>query len=274
MTSPEVPRHPRARGLLLGGLLTGVLLASGSFALWTALAGPEPLRTESGEQFHAQQVTDVDISLGSSSVALVEGKPGAVRVQRQLTWSRAKPLVEERIVGRTLRISARCPNVFLSRPGQCRVDLAVEVPPGVAVRAHVGSGSIRADGLTGALQLQTYDGGITLAGTRGPLSLRSGSGHVIGTDLAGLEADVRAMWADVSLRFAVVPDHVHAETGTGDVTVAVPVAGTGAEGYQIRGGTRNTGRRDIDVLQETTGRHTIAALTEKGDVSVRYTTVR
>jgi DUF4097 and DUF4098 domain-containing protein YvlB len=149
----------------------------------------------------------------------------------------------------------------------------VEVPPNVAVRAHVDSGSIRADGLTGALQLDAFDGGITLSGTRGPLWIRSGNGHVIGTDLGGLEADVKAHWADVSLRFAVVPDHVQAETDTGDVTVSVPVAGPGLEGYQIRGGTR-TGRRDIDVLQESTGRHTIAAATITGDVNVRYTTVR
>jgi hypothetical protein len=272
VTSTEVPRHPRAAGLLLGGILTGVLLASGSFGLWALLEGPEQLRTEAQEQVYRRPVTNIDIDLGYSSVTLVSGQPGTVTVRRQLTWNRAKPAPVEQVVGRTLQIRSRCPHVFLGRAERCRVDLVVEVPPGAAVQVNLDTGQVRAEELTGALHLTTVDGNITASGTRGRLWARSESGDIIGTDLGGAETDVRTSFADVDLRFAVVPDLVQATaTEMGDVSIAVPRAGTGVNGYQIRVGAGD-GRQDVDVLQDSTGRHTITANTEHGDVSVRHTT--
>jgi hypothetical protein len=272
VTSTEVPRHPRAAALLLGGILTGILLASGSLGLWKLLAGPELLRTEAQEQIYRQPVTSIDIDLTYSSVTLTSGKPGIVTVRRQLTWSRAKPVPAEQVVGRTLQIRSDCPYVLLARPGQCRADLVVEVPPGAAVQVNLENGQVRAEELTGALRLTTVDGNITVSGTRGRLWARSHSGDVIGTDLGAVEADVRTRWSDVDLRFAVVPDLVRAATTElGNVSIAVPRAGTGVDGYQIRVGAGD-GRQDVDVLQDSAGRHTIAANTDHGDINVRHTT--
>ncbi len=273
MTSSEVPRHPRAAGLLLGGILTGLLLASGSFGLWVLAATPGPLRTEAQQQTYHQPVSDVDLELNDSSVTLVSGPAGGVGVQRQLTWSRAKPVVQERLVGRTLQIRVDCPRTFPVRTEQCRVDYALEVPPGVAVRTTVVGGDIRAEGLTGALQLSTFGGDITVTGTHGSLWARTDHGDIVGTDLSGLDADVKSSRADIDLRFAVVPDHVQVDTKEGDVSVAVPVSGTGADGYQVRAGTV-AGRRDVDVPQDAAGRHAIIAYTVHGNITIRHTTVR
>lgn len=273
MTSSEVPRHPRAAALLLGGVLTGLLLAAGSLGLWTLAATPGPLRTESLQQSYPQAITDIDVELANSSLTLVTGAAGAVNVQRQLTWSRAKPTVSERLVGRTLQIRGQCSRTLLGRPDQCRADYALEVPPGVAVRAILDSGDIRADGLTGALQLSTVGGDITVTGTHGSIWARTDHGNIVGTDLSGRDADVKSSNANVDLRFAVVPDHVQVDTLDGDVSIAVPVAGTGVDGYQVRAGTRD-GRRDVDVQEDSAGRHAIVAYTGRGNVTVRNTSLR
>ncbi|MEU4428851.1 hypothetical protein AB0F81_50275 [Actinoplanes sp. NPDC024001] len=273
MTRTEVPRHPRAVGLLLGGILTGALLAAGSTGLWLTLAGPEPLHADSRQQTYREPVTGIDISVGlrDSTVTLINGQPGAVTVRQQLAWSRAEPVLEDDIVGRTLRIRSSCPPVLLPPAGQCRADLVVEVPPGATVRADVAVGRIRAERLTGAVDLTAYGGDITVSDHRGRLRARSDGGNITGTELAGAETDAEAEWGDVNLRYAVVPTVVQATSGTGDVSIIVPPAGTGADGYRVRADTGG-GRHTVDVPQDSAGRHTIVAHAEQGDVTVRHRT--
>lgn len=273
MTNTEVPRHPRTAGLLLGGILTGVLLAAASAGLWVVLAGPAPVHTESQQQTYREPVTSIDILVGlsNSSVTLISGKPGIVTVRRQVTWSRAKPVPEERIVGRTLQIRAHCSSPLLPPTGQCRSDLVVEVPPEATVRAEVAAGRIQAEQLTGAVDLTTYGGDITVSGLRGRLRARSDGGSITGSDLAGAETQVKARWGDVDLRFAAAPTLVQAAVGTGDVSIAVPRAGTGPDGYLVRADTGN-GRQNVDVPQDSAGRHTIDAHSDHGDVTVRHPT--
>jgi hypothetical protein len=271
VTSTEVPRHPRAAGLVLGGILTGILLAAGSAGLWAVLAGPEPVHTESQQQTYRQQVTGIDIDLGlsNSSVTLISGPPGAVTVRRQVTWSRAKPVPEEQIIGRTMQIRSRCPRVVFRPAGPCRADLVVEVPPGATVRAEVAAGRIHAEQLTGDVELSTYGGDISVSGLRGALLARSDAGDITGSDLAGTEAEAKTEWGDVDLRFAAAPTLVQATTTSGDVSIAVPRAGTGPDGYQVNADT-DDGRHNVDVPQDSAGRHAIVAHTDHGDVTVRH----
>jgi hypothetical protein len=268
-TGSEVPDRPRAGWLLLGGLLTGVLLAGGSLGLWTVLAGPAPLHTETQQQIYHQPVTDIDIEidLNNSPLTLVSGPPGKVTVRRQLTWDRAKPLSEDQVVGRALQIRSHCPDAVLRQ--KCRVGLVLEVPPGTSVRAKVTAGTIRADDLTGAVDLTTVSGDIAVSDLRGRLRARSMNGVITGTDLTGPEVDVKTEWADVDLRFTDVPDVVQAITGTGNVSIAVPPAGTGVDGYQVRADTKD-GRQNVDVLEDSAGQHAITAFAEYGNVTVRH----
>jgi hypothetical protein len=270
VTSTEVPRHPRAAGLLLGGILTGVLLAAASVGLWVVLAGPEPLHTESQQQVYREPVTEIDISMAlyNSSLTLIDGQPGTVTVRRDLTWSRAKPVPEERIAGRTLQILSRCPSSLLPTGGQCRADLIVEVPPGATVRARVTAGRIHAEQLTGAVDLTAYGGDITVSGIRGRLRAKTDGGTITGTELASTETEAKSGWGDVNLRFAVAPTLVQARTGIGDVLIAVPPAGTGTDGYRVLADTKD-GRKTIDIPQNSAGRHTIVAHADHGHVTVR-----
>jgi hypothetical protein len=271
VTSTEVPRHPRAAGLVLGGILTGILLAAGSAGLWLVLSGPEPVHTESQQQTYRQPVTGIDIDLGlsNSSVTLISGPPGAVTVRRQITWSRAKPVPEEQIIGRTMQIRSRCPRIVFRPAGPCRADLTVEVPPGTTVRAEVAAGRIHAEQLTGDVELITYGGDITVSGIRGGLRASSVGGNITGSDLAGAETEAKTEWGDVDLRFAAAPTLAQATADTGDVSIAVPRAGTGPDGYQVAADTDN-GRHNVDVPQDSAGRHAIVAHTNHGDVTVRH----
>lgn len=272
VTSPEVARHPRATGLLLGGLLTGVLLVVGSYGAWAVIAGPEPVRTESQELTFRQPVTSIDVTLevADGSVVLTRGRSGVVTIRRQDSWERDKPISEERVVGRTLQVRSRCPRSLLNRFRQCWADLVVEVPPGVPVRVYLTAGLISCERLTSDVDLATTGGDIDISNTRGRLRARSEGGTITGTELANAETDVRTETADVDLRFDVVPDHLQAATGHGDVSVAVPPAGTGADGYQIRAHT-DRGGYDIDVPHDAAGRHTIVARTDDGNITVHST---
>lgn len=116
--------------------------------------------------------------------------------------------------GERLLVEHTCPRGWSN--GVCRADLSVEVPWGTSVVVRSGGGAIRAEGMTGALDVETSDGDVSVLAAAGTVQARTSSGHV---DVDGAGGPVRARSGDgrVSVRDARGP--VEARTSSGDVLV-------------------------------------------------------
>jgi hypothetical protein len=113
------------------------------------------------------------------------------------------------------------------KDGYDRLDLAIFVPAGVALRAHTIRGLVEARGLRGDVEAQTLEGSI-LVSAAGTVRARTDSGELTAT----LSADALAAPGPAFLL----------ETGSGPINLIVPAAG-GAE-MRIETGGAITSKAD------------------------------
>ena len=168
-TGTETPTRPpqtsRSRGWqVIATALTLAALAAASVAVWIGLR-PADHVTRSGLHTSAsRQVTRATparlvISIDAGDLTLRRPR-GRVTERRTLTWKTRPPVITESVAHGTLTITARCP---AGQAGACGPACALTVPPGVAVRARVTSGSVSATGLRGAVSLAAVHGSLRLS---------------------------------------------------------------------------------------------------------------
>lgn len=109
-------------------------------------------------------------------------------------------------------------------PGHCEFDYTV------SARWHVGAAS------NGAGDIRLHD-------LPDRLNVRSSNGNVAATGLAGTNVTASSGTGNVSLTFSRAPMGVHADSGTGDVTIAVPGGVTYAVAASAPAGTAHIGIR-------------------------------
>jgi hypothetical protein len=98
------------------------------------------------------------------------------------------------------------------------VSLVVTAPRTITVNARTGDGSITADDLSGAIELNSGDGSIRTHRVEGTVRVRTGDGSISVTDAAGrVEADSGDGSVELSGRF----DAVDVRTGDGSVRLDV-----------------------------------------------------
>jgi hypothetical protein len=163
-----------------------------------------------------------------------------VHVEAEARWIGEQPEVTFRPIGDTLYVTASCDD----RDPQCRVDLALVIPPDAALEAHGGETNIDAEGLGGALDL-TID-----------------EGWIRGDDL--LSSVVTASVADgsTSLTFRDGADDVAVESGAGDVLLVVPPTSYSLDAVA-------DGTLDIGVGTSNAAKRQITVHVDHGDVVIR-----
>jgi Putative adhesin len=214
---------------------------------------------------YGHAITALQVEAGRGSVTIGTGPPGQVAVGRTLRWTLSRPHVVQSWHGDTLVLKAVCggrEDLFAG----CDVDLNVRVPAAVTVRATVSSGTITAQGLTGAVHLQARSGTVNVERTRGPVWARANSGAINGTDLSSPQVDVGTSSGAVGLGFADAPQQVKATARSGSVTVALP------RGFRYRvHGTSSSGDVRVDEgLRDDGSSRRIDVATSSGAVRVRY----
>ncbi|MGI5233250.1 DUF4097 family beta strand repeat-containing protein [Actinoallomurus sp. CA-142502] len=216
---------------------------------------------------YGHAISALEIEAGSGSVTVGAGPPGRVTVGRTLRWTMGRPNVGLSWKGDTLVLKTDCGGreILFSGSG-CDVDLDVRVPAGVTVRATVSSGTITAQGLTGAVRLQAHSGTVNVERTRGPVWARANSGAINGTDLSSPQVDVGTTSGVVGLGFADAPQQVKATARSGSVTVALP------RGFRYRvHGTSSSGDVRVDEgLRDDGSSRRIDVATSSGAARVRY----
>ncbi|GAA4680910.1 hypothetical protein GCM10023215_13030 [Pseudonocardia yuanmonensis] len=234
----------RVSRLLLPAVLATLLAGCGDATLTTDTgSGTGDPGTESGTDRHEGLVRRVEIVSDAGDVTLRSGPEGSATVDHELRWTGPRPELTQQRSADVLRITARCPE-----PGErCETRLTVTVPATAAAGVELGAGDVIVEGLTGAQELRTASGGITGSGLAGP--------RVSALSTAG----------DVELTFGTPPAAVVAESTAGDVGVLVPVGPV----YRVDAGTA-AGSVEVEVADDPGADATISAHSTAGDVRVAH----
>lgn len=173
--------------------------------------------------------------------------------------------------GERLVVEHTCPRGWSS--GVCRADLAVEVPWGTSVVVRSSSGAIRAEGVTGALDLETSDGDVDVLAATGTVQARTSNGHV---DVDGAGGPVRASSGDGRVSVRDAGGSVEARTRSGDVlvdgaggTVTADSGDGDVEARQVAGSAAVT--TSSGAVRVSGVRGDVTATTGDGPVVVRGT---
>jgi hypothetical protein len=187
----------------------------------------------------------VDLHVSAESVELREGVGDSTRLDRSITWSLRTPTMVQRQVGDRLEITSHCP---FSMGRGCWGHVLLVVPPGTEVHARSSAASVRATGLTGAVDLSSSAGSVSATGLR--------STDVTASSSAG----------STTLAFAAPPRQVDASSSAGSVEVVVP---RGSAAYLVDAGS-SAGSSNVAVRTDPASDRTIRAHSSAGSVTVRY----
>jgi hypothetical protein len=215
------PLSPSRRIVVVVGVLFSVtMIAAGvlSAVNWLARSSYEK------DSVISPLAQRLSVRTGGGQVELSASADGRVHVHSRVRYGLVRPTLTEQSASDGVRLEAGCRGGFGIGfgSGGCQVDYTVAVPPTFTVDVRSGGGEIRARDLTGDVSLATGGGNIDVSGNGGTLSLTSGGGNITTNGLRGPEVQARTGGGNVGLVFAYPPGRVSADSGGGNVDVAVP----------------------------------------------------
>jgi DUF4097 and DUF4098 domain-containing protein YvlB len=125
---------------------------------------------------------------------------------------------------------------------------------------------VSVDGISGALNLHSSDGDVSVSNDSGSLQLSSDDGNVQGTDLSSMAVVASSTDGDVNLRFTTPPRSVSGTSSDGNVEVGLP---RGPAPYLVSASSAD-GNRSVNVHTDSTSDRRISVASNDGDVSVYY----
>ncbi|MEU6549348.1 DUF4097 family beta strand repeat-containing protein [Streptomyces sp. NPDC046915] len=168
--------------------------------------------------------------------------------------------------GDTWVLDLSCPE-HGDRAGRCPPLPEVDVPAGTAVTVSARNAGIDAAGVSGALDLTTVNGDVTLtrSGRDGAaVRLATRNGSVRATALGAKRLRAGTVNGDLDLDCATAPDTVTAVTTNGSVRVSVP---HDAPAYRVTATTAN-GRPSVTIpTASASGDRRMTLTTVNGDVT-------
>ncbi|MDQ1288019.1 MAG: hypothetical protein QG622_1584 [Actinomycetota bacterium] len=287
------PPAPTARG---GGIVLlrtfGVLLAVGILLAGTASVVIHLLRqSRTTTTTVPGQVTRLVADTGTGDIRIKAGEPGApTTVTRKIQWVFSEPSVTVQERSGVLTLGASCPrNGFSS----CNTDFTVTVPAGTALDVTTGTGEVSTSGISGAVSVttgvgdislaessstnvlvKTGTGEVTLSGDRPPsapapgsaepaggtVSVETGPGDVVLTDVAASNVKVRTGGGQVTVSGGTPGGRVEARSGVGDVKIELRETPAGV--------TVHTGAGEIDVIVPTGTSYAVDTHSGTGETAV------
>jgi Putative adhesin len=211
--------------------------------------------------------SSVTVTVPNANLSFTPSDDDQVHVTMTGRYAGQKPTIEARTTGDETRITGGCPSGwnFLAR---CEVSVVVSLPEDLDLTAEGMNGRLRADGLSGDLDLGTTNGRIETSRTAGRLDLHTTNGAI---EVRGARSgDVRAETTNggIELTFADAPDTVTARSTNGGITIRVPDDG---EDYFIEADTTNGDINTDAVPSDRRADREITAETTNGGVTVERT---
>ncbi|MFI9273742.1 DUF4097 family beta strand repeat-containing protein [Kitasatospora sp. NPDC052896] len=260
MLSPQLEQRVwRPAGLVLAVLV--ILIGAGQ--AWGALTE----QTESEPTQVLGPISALDLDLDDASARISPGAEGQVGIQQNLDWTFRRPVVEQTLIGRLLRIKVRCPSILGVGEPTCSVALSINVPRATAVTVRLSSGSAKVSGLSGELSLRSSSGSIELDGDSGRISAHSTSGQIQGQGLTSQDVETTLTSGQLSLGFTAPPARVAVSATSGEADLTVPPGST----YRVTTHTASGGGVDRDPgLDDPQSSRSITVSTTSGHASLAY----
>jgi hypothetical protein len=247
VTTTQSPQAPPRRGSGLGAPMVAALVIVG---LIVVVGGLFVAATVGGRgSRHLSEtytgVRSIDVQVSAEAVELFASADDTTRLDRTATWSMRAPRLTQQLDGDRLVVRSSCSFGFgLGCSGRLRLD----VPAGVDLRVHSSAGAVRADGLSGALDLSTS------------------AGSVRATNLASSDVRASSSAGSVTVELAIEPTRVAASSSAGSVTVLVP---QGTATYRVSAKT-SAGSENVDVRTDPAADRVIDVHSSAGSVRVGY----
>jgi Putative adhesin len=242
-----------------------------ALAVTAALVAPVSLRLwlKASRQYQASPVAVYRSAISRLQIDAPDGQvtisPGRqLQVQSSATWVFGKPSVRRIVTGRTLQVSAACPqpNVF----EDCQVSLAIRVPAGLAISVQAGSGAIDVRGLAGSLDLAVTSGTISMSGVSGTVRASATSGPISGSGLKAVRLSAAVTSGRLQLSFDDAPQFLILAVGSGSGQAVVPAGSR----YAV---TASTGPPSLQLgagLADASARSDLTATVGSGVLTVGY----
>ncbi|AUG78778.1 hypothetical protein CFP65_4010 [Kitasatospora sp. MMS16-BH015] len=244
------------RGILLIGLaLLVTVVALAGWGVVALLPAHHPYRGD----WHQDAAGAGRLTVRSDGLDLALGQGGASQVTVAVSGSYTgrAPLVSVARSGPEVTVTAHC-------SAGCSGHLQVTVPAGLAAQVSAGDAGIRAEGLTGRLELTTGLGRVEVDGSSGPLTVRSTNGAVILADSSAPEAEVVSTDGAVSASFTAAPASLKVTTGYGRVDLRVPHGAT----YHVDAQSSWSAPSVSLPNTATDAPHSVVVRTTRGEITV------
>jgi len=230
-----------------------ILAATGIAVGGLSSCDPDPWTTFEDDAALSGEVTAVRLD-NPSGGATVEGvSDGDLSLHRRVEYRGDKPTGPSRRIENGVLVLGGCGD-------HCSVDYTVEVPAGIPVSGHLGSGSVHLTDV-GAVEVSTSSGRIELDGVTGSVEAKTSNGRIVGQHLGGKQ--IRAETSNGRINLAVdVPADVNAQSSNGDITLTVPL-----DHYRVAAHAAN-GDRSITVPTDSAARFELRLQTGNGDITV------
>ncbi|WP_327086450.1 DUF4097 domain-containing protein [Nonomuraea sp. NBC_01738] len=222
-------------------VIAGALLASAASLTGCGLAsigGPTEERVIDYDV--TDKVASLSVRSESGDIVISETARTGIKVTETLQWRNKQPKATHAVQGDTLALTYDCEQSWDS----CHVNYRIEVPKGLLVKTHTGSGDITLRQLSAIFEATT------------------GSGDIEGSGLAGKKVTVDTGSGAVELKMTGAPDDVKLETGSGDVKLYLP---KGPYDLDVRTGS---GESQLDLTDTPGDPHRISLQSGSGDLSV------
>jgi DUF4097 and DUF4098 domain-containing protein YvlB len=159
----------------------------------------------------------VDTDDGSVNVVTGDTKNVEFRVEYQGYELHKSLEISSDQHGDEVELTARIPHGWhFSIATNRRLHIEVRMPKDADLQVRTGDGSIKANNVTGNIDLHSGDGALTVSGLKGAIRLHTGDGSIEGTDLDG-KCDATS--GDGRIRIAGRFDVLTARSGDGSVGV-------------------------------------------------------
>lgn len=198
----------------VGTLAGAAVILFGVGQTWTTLVRQDSVRPER----YPSSVTALELDLQGASASITATGDDRLAVLQSERWTLSRPKISSVVVGNTLRISARCPQVLGINEPSCSVGLDIGAPPSTAVTVKTTSGDTRIRGLSGDLSLRTTSGSIVLDDVSGRLAAQLTSGSLSAQHVSSAEVQAHATSGSVDLQFAAPPQRLAVTATSGSIT--------------------------------------------------------
>src|SRR5271155_2936517 len=159
----------------------------------------------------------VDTFDGSVTVTTSDTQQVEFRVEYQGYVLNKTLLIESNQHGDEVELTAHSPNRLVFFGGfNRRLHIEVRMPKNADLQVRTGDGSIKADGVSGTVDLHSGDGAIAVGSLKGSVRLHTGDGSIEARDLDG-KCDASS--GDGRIRLAGRFDELSAKSGDGSVVV-------------------------------------------------------